>query len=557
MKMNKKGYTLLEIIIVLGIITIIGVGSIVGVNIVNNKKIEKFYDKFDDALSVYLETHNEVYTNLKENVEGSVITLEVLKNEGLISDNLIDPEGNKIDYENNYYVLSSAKLLDNEEDEEESTDVCEGQVSIEVIKSWETLKDKVDTGNVIYICPKNSDNDDDKDYEDLLKRIQTLESALALMSTDNNYVLFGVTSDSSEIAYWPKDNEDIWRYYEYNGNWKLMYDQAVGVNQYMDIVNLTPSDFEASKESDLTKPNNTTFWTSSKGSANCYYQSDEDEVESCKSYTLYRLNSNNCYGGDFYLIYNGTTRIGFFRKSTTSASMYVNGAKTKTKVSYHPAFNISLNDLSSNYYCKRTGSGDDYYQVENGFSLDDLTSTDNSVKKQVLLNNMSYKDSLKSVSWEYGYKVQLESLVPTEDSDSYNSPLGNMTMAEANTIVSSGKSWLIGKNFVIGYYRYSSEKHLAIISSGYNSQAGLVKEKYSDGKYSLTTADYYPVIALKANIILETNTENYKNITGYKKKYSTCFNDDNFTGTLGSKDCPYILKDNSSGNYLTKGLDLE
>ncbi len=184
--MNKKGYTLLEIIIVLGIITIIGVGSIVGVNIVNNKKIEKFYDKFDDALSVYLETHNEVYTNLKENVEGSVITLEVLKNEGLISDNLIDPEGNKIDYENNYYVLSSAKLLDNEEDEEESTDVCEGQVSIEVIKSWETLKDKVDTGNVIYICPKNSDNDDSTNTNNT--RIIVKNDYIAMGKDPNNYV---------------------------------------------------------------------------------------------------------------------------------------------------------------------------------------------------------------------------------------------------------------------------------------------------------------------------------------------------------------------------------
>ena len=126
---NKKGYTLVEIIVVIAIIGIIGVSGTVLVikgreNSLNKKRNEAF-KVFDNALDVYLSNHSEILTNLKDNAEGAVVTFEVLKNEGLVADNIIDPKTNtKVDYKNNYYVLSDAVMLKNEEEAEE--DVCDG-----------------------------------------------------------------------------------------------------------------------------------------------------------------------------------------------------------------------------------------------------------------------------------------------------------------------------------------------------------------------------------------------------------------------------------------------
>ena len=115
---NKKGFTIIEIIAVIAIIGIIGVSGTVLVikgreNSLNKKRNEAF-KVFDNALDVYLSNHSDILTNLEDNVEGAVVTFEVLKNEGLVPDNVLDPETNKVvDYKNNYYVLSDAVMLEN------------------------------------------------------------------------------------------------------------------------------------------------------------------------------------------------------------------------------------------------------------------------------------------------------------------------------------------------------------------------------------------------------------------------------------------------------------
>lgn len=86
--MKKKGFTLIEIIISISVITLIGVASIVGVRLVNksikNNKLEDISDKIKEAVSVYVETNENVKQQLYSNNNGIYVPLNVLKNEGLI-----------------------------------------------------------------------------------------------------------------------------------------------------------------------------------------------------------------------------------------------------------------------------------------------------------------------------------------------------------------------------------------------------------------------------------------------------------------------------------------
>lgn len=148
--MKKHGFTLIEIIICIILITTISIVTTV-VIIKNNEKkeqntLKKYETIFDNALEVYLSNHEEITNNLNNYAKAAAVTLEVLKNDGLISSDL------DIDYKNNYYLLSNAKLLD-----AGNTVKCDGDdpVSIEVFKKWD-LSEYEDGKKVIYVCPKNN-----------------------------------------------------------------------------------------------------------------------------------------------------------------------------------------------------------------------------------------------------------------------------------------------------------------------------------------------------------------------------------------------------------------
>ena len=89
---KNKGFTLIEIIICIALISIIA--TTMTITIVKNKRknelniLEKNSTKLENALQVYLANHKEVTYNLKNNTKAAAITLEVLKNEGLIDDTL-------------------------------------------------------------------------------------------------------------------------------------------------------------------------------------------------------------------------------------------------------------------------------------------------------------------------------------------------------------------------------------------------------------------------------------------------------------------------------------
>ena len=145
----KKGFTLIEIIVVIVLLSVIGVGTSIAVIKVNDKQEQDVLVKnekdFKNALDVYLTNHNEVINNINNNSEGAVISLELLKNEGLISDKL------DINYKDNYYIVIKA-LLSNKNLEEE----CENSIGLNTIASW--VKDE-DSSKVLYFCPKKAEED--------------------------------------------------------------------------------------------------------------------------------------------------------------------------------------------------------------------------------------------------------------------------------------------------------------------------------------------------------------------------------------------------------------
>ena len=261
--MKKRGFTLIEIIIAIVLITLLSTTTIISIVHMQKKKANEKYNtvlaKADLALDVYLSNHPEVYENLITNAEGAIVTLEVLKNEGLISDKIKDPNTNKvIDYANNYYVLSDAVLLSDENSSStQGSKECNGQVGITVIKNWEVLNGTIAEDNVIYVCPKNNENslnNGNSGIDELEKRISALEKNTGnekkIFSGENvnNYVYFNVDDvrKNSLSAFWPTSNKNLWRIYSYYGidgstnNIKLIYSEPVEINKSYITVTKTP-----------------------------------------------------------------------------------------------------------------------------------------------------------------------------------------------------------------------------------------------------------------------------------------------------------------------------
>ena len=223
--MRKKGFTLIEIIVCVVLIAVIGTVSVVSVSKVMNSNGEKNIlenntSNFKDALEVYLSEHTEIIKNVNNNAKAAVVSLELLKNEGLISKDL------DIDYKNNYFTLSNAILMP----PDGSVDECADQIEIKTFASWE-LDDK--STEVIYICPREIDEETENpqdEVDELLERIESLELSLSLLDLGGkNYILFDVNSKPNDITSWPDgNNQDLWAIIKANTvdkELKLLYNQ--------------------------------------------------------------------------------------------------------------------------------------------------------------------------------------------------------------------------------------------------------------------------------------------------------------------------------------------
>ncbi len=251
--MRKTGFTLIEIIVSIAIISVIGVtftfGTVHYNKVAKEKQLDNLHSEFDNALKVYLASNNDALVNVNRYTEGAVITLETLKNAGLIDDNIVDPTNNKtLDYKNNYYVVANAVLLENELSDEDILKECDNKgVSIDTFSSWD-LKE-IDTSKTIYICPKNYNDlskqiaDLQTDVNSLKDRVKTLEENatfvpllengyIAKGENPKNWVVFEVKSDTTKPTSFPSDSEqNLWRIFSYiEGELKLVYNKTIGID---------------------------------------------------------------------------------------------------------------------------------------------------------------------------------------------------------------------------------------------------------------------------------------------------------------------------------------
>ncbi len=216
MRKNKRGFTLIEIIIAIALISVIGVGSVIGVRTISKNitinKLEQITDKILVAAEVYIETNKETYNQLYNNKNGVIIPLNVLVNEGLL-----DIKGTKLnDTElKNNYIISMLSGGD-------PTGEC---VDIKTLTSWNETSNEP-----IYICG-NTKGGSGNTNNDIKKTLIENESYyIAKGENPDNWVEFPVTSNTDNAAYFPNDAEkDLWRILSIDteNRVKLIYNKAI------------------------------------------------------------------------------------------------------------------------------------------------------------------------------------------------------------------------------------------------------------------------------------------------------------------------------------------
>lgn len=141
--MNKKGFTLVEIIICIALIIGIGIGSVFGVKQIKRNfivdELSKITDKILAAVEVYIETDEKTHDQLYNKKNVAVIPLKTLINEGLVDLRLTTLEENDIENEYILSVLSTSEPHTNE---------C---IDVTNTPSW-----TMNSSTTIYLCGSSS-----------------------------------------------------------------------------------------------------------------------------------------------------------------------------------------------------------------------------------------------------------------------------------------------------------------------------------------------------------------------------------------------------------------
>lgn len=484
---NKKGFTLIEIIVAIVLIGIVGTTSVVSINKANEKKeykkLEKMNNNLTTALEVYLANHSEIEENLMLNAKAAVVTLENLKNEGLIEEGLVNPVNDeKLDYKGNYFMLLEGEVVENSEFSG-NTDCQHNQIGINVINSWDLSK--YDDSNVIYVCPR-------KDYSaeinalktsvaDLASEIDTIKSKIngiegsnestkdklkidSLYSeltytakgvNPNNYVVFEVNSDSTKLSYFPNNQDkDLWRILSIDetGKIKLFYPQAVKSNNFSNYTS------ESSTWCDA--------WIT-------------DDKSSC---TFYKL-KHYAEGSDVYYKYDSNDGFAY-----SEVMEDVTVSSSKKEALYNSI--VNKNWIIMNKYFP-------YYTVPKSGENTATHNTASSINMKMGL--LSYSEITSSVnisdSWLY----------------SFNTTLGPTS---------------INANFETHYLTvYNSSGILKYIRGKYMANRctnnSCSKDKDSSSHWYLKTYQYNPVVTLDSKVELVEQSCN--------------------GSVIGSKECPYKL----------------
>lgn len=480
--MKKRGFTLIEIIISISLIAVIGTISIVSIVSLKKTKIENLLESnseiLNTALEVYLEKHPEITNNVNTNFKGAIVTLKVLKDEGLIDIKGLSSSA----YENNYYFLSNSVLADGSTSVSDANKECDNNIlSVQTVSTWD-LKN-LDKSKIIYICPTSESGNGST-----TSGLVNVKNYVAKGENPNNYVMFEVNSNLNESwASWASENTSLWRIMSINdGEIKLVYSQPVKTN-------------------------------------NSYnYKSGSSAVYSCREndwQTNYRAHNPENNGTEYCPV--STSCYGGFKNGNET----INGFTYATYLKYSSSTIWTSSEIMSEY------SKTDFRKEPNDCY---------SAKKEPLINNIvdDYKKMIVESDYIYNSenkeKVSLYLGFVTKDDYSNSLDNNSKTYLDANAYVYnfekyynavpiknfniSGNNWYSG----CGFRSNVSPSHTC---NGYSSYEIDARFRF----YILEGIEYYPVVTLNKNVKILKNDENciggYGSIScPYKLECENCSN---------------------------------
>lgn len=486
---RKKGFTLIEIIVCIVLIAIIGTTTTIGItnNINNNKydKLKKITDNFKTALEVYLSSHEEIEENLMLYSKAAVVTLETLKNDGLIEDNLINPvTKEKFNYKNSYFTLLEGEVIEKTElPSNESTNCEYNQVGINIINSWD-LTNIDEEIEILYICPKKDYSEDIKKLND---RVNELASELAALK------------DSTNDSY--NNSKDVKE--------KLKIDSLFGDLTYT-AKGLNPNNYVE-------------FEVNSNSSAFSYFPNESDK-------NLWRIVSIDS-DGKIKLFYPKAVKSNNYLNYTTESSTWCDyGTEDVTTCTFYKMNHATEGD--GKYY--RYNNNDGYVASE---ILEDVTVSGS--KKEALYNAIVNKNWIVAEKYFPYYTVSSSGTdLKLDTSRSLNLKMGMINPNEINSSINISDSWLYNYSMMIGYlnksvnfedyylYVYSNEGNIDFATrkrkANRCTNSSCSRDKDSSSHFNLYTYTYYPVVTLNTKVeLIEQN----------------CSED----MVKGSKECPYKL----------------
>lgn len=98
--MNKKGFTLIEILIVISLLAIITTSSFIAFRSVNenskNNDYTRIVEEFKTTAEVYVDKNEELRKNIyNKEINYYDVTLNMLLKDGLIENDIVNPKTNK------------------------------------------------------------------------------------------------------------------------------------------------------------------------------------------------------------------------------------------------------------------------------------------------------------------------------------------------------------------------------------------------------------------------------------------------------------------------------